>query len=44
MLSTNVYATDKVALLINNNKTTLLAKSPDKIFVDYNYLRKSYLK
>lgn len=41
MLSTNVYATDKVALLINNNKTTLLAKSPDKIFVDYNYLKKS---
>lgn len=41
MLSTNVYATDKVALLINNNKTTLLAKSPDKIFIDYNYLKKS---
>lgn len=41
MLSTNVYATDKVALVINNKKTTLLAKTPDKILVDYNFLKKS---
>lgn len=41
MLSTNVYATDKVALTINDKKTTLLAKTPNKILVDYDFLKKS---
>ena len=35
MLSTNSYATDKVALIKEGKKTTLEAKIPDKIIIDY---------
>lgn len=41
MLSTNVYSTNKVALIVNGNKTTLSAKMPDEIIIDCNFLRKS---
>lgn len=39
MLSTNVYATDKVALIVNGRKETLLAKMPDVIVVDSKILK-----
>lgn len=41
MLSTNVYSTNKVALIVNGNKTTLSAKMPDEIIIDCNFLSKS---
>ena len=41
MLSTNVYSTNKVALIVNGNKTTLSAKMPDEIIIDCDFLRKS---
>lgn len=41
MLSTNVYSTNKVALIVNGNKTTLSAKMPDEIIIDCYFLRKS---
>ena len=37
MLSTNSYATDKVALIKENKKMTLKAKIPDKIIIEMNY-------
>ena len=41
MLSTNVYATSKVALILNGQKITLPAKMPDKILVDKDFIEKS---
>lgn len=41
MLSTNVYSTNKVALIVNENKMTLSAKMPDEIIVDCDFLAKS---
>lgn len=41
MLSTNVYATNKVALILDSQKTTLSAKMPDKILVDEKFIKKS---
>ena len=38
MLSTNSYATDKVALIKENKKITLQAKNPDKIIIDNELL------
>ena len=38
MLSTNAYATDKVALIKKGKKTTLEAKIPDKIIIDNELL------
>ena len=40
MLSTNVYSTNKVALIVNENKMTLSAKMPDEIIVDCDFLAK----
>ncbi|MBR6137024.1 MAG: iron-containing alcohol dehydrogenase [Bacilli bacterium] len=44
MISTNAYATDKVALYENNKKVTLLAKDPDIILLDKEILKRSTLK
>lgn len=44
MISTNAYATDKVALYENNKKVTLLAKDPDIILLDKEVLKRSTLK
>ena len=44
MISTNAYATDKVALYENNKKLTLLAKDPDIILLDKEVLKRSSLK
>ena len=41
MLSTNSYATDKVALIKENKKITLKAKIPDKIIIDNKLLNLS---
>ena len=41
MLSTNSYATDKVALIKENKKITLKAKIPEKIIVDNELLNLS---
>lgn len=41
MLSTNAYATNKVALLVNGKKETINAKLPDKIYLDKNMLNRS---
>lgn len=41
MLSTNVYSTNKVALIVNENKMTLSAKMPDEIIIDCEFLAKS---
>lgn len=41
MLSTNSYATDKVALIKENKKITLNAKIPDKIIIDNELLNLS---
>lgn len=41
MLSTNSYATNKVALIDNSRKITLDAKMPDKIFIDNEILKLS---
>lgn len=41
MLSTNSYATNKVALIDNNQKVTLDAKLPDCVVLDCNLLKKS---
>lgn len=41
MLSTNVYATDKVALIVNGRKETLLAKMPDLIIVDETIMKRA---
>lgn len=41
MLSTNVYSTNKAALIVNGNKMTLSAKMPDEIIIDCDFLRKS---
>ncbi len=41
MLSTNSYATNKVALIKNNKKITLEAKMPDRIIVDDELLKLS---
>lgn len=42
MLSTNAYATDKVALLIENKKTTINAKMPDLILIDEEIINISF--
>lgn len=44
MISTNAYATDKVALYKNNKKITLSAKNPDIILLDKEVLKRSSLK
>lgn len=41
MLSTNSYATNKVALIDNGKKMTLEAKMPDKIIIDNEILKLS---
>lgn len=41
MLSTNVYSTNKVALIVNESKMTLSAKMPDEIIIDCEFLAKS---
>lgn len=41
MLSTNSYATNKVALIKNGKKVTLEAKMPDKIIIDDDILKLS---
>lgn len=41
MLSTNSYATNKVALIKNDKKITLEAKMPDKIIIDDDILKLS---
>lgn len=41
MLSTNSYATNKVALIKNGKKITLEAKMPDKIIIDSDILKLS---
>lgn len=41
MLSTNSYATDKVALIKEEQKVTLNAKLPDCVILDCNLLKKS---
>ena len=41
MLSTNSYATNKVALMNNGKKMTLEAKMPDKIIIDNKILKLS---
>lgn len=41
MLSTNSYATNKVALIDGGNKLTMDAKLPDCVILDCNLLRKS---
>ena len=41
MLSTNSYATNKVALIDNGRKITLEAKMPDKIIIDNEILKLS---
>lgn len=41
MLSTNSYATNKVALIRNNKKITLEAKMPDRIIIDDGLLKLS---
>lgn len=41
MLSTNSYATNKVALIKNNKKITIEAKMPDKIIIDHDILKLS---
>lgn len=41
MLSTNSYATNKVALIENNKKITIDSKMPDKIIIDNQILKLS---
>lgn len=41
MLSTNVYSTNKVALIVNERKMTFSAKMPDEIIIDCEFLAKS---
>lgn len=41
MLSTNSYATNKVAIIENEKKITLNAKMPDKIIIDNTFLKLS---
>ena len=41
MLSTNYYATNKVAIIENEKKITLNAKMPDKIIIDNTFLKLS---
>lgn len=41
MLSTNSYATNKVALIKDNKKITLEAKMPNKIIIDHDILKLS---
>lgn len=41
MLSTNSYATNKVAIIENGKKITLNAKMPDKIIIDNTFLKLS---
>lgn len=44
MLSTNSYASNKVALIDNNKKVTLDAKIPDCIVLDCDLLKKSVIE
>lgn len=41
MISTNVYSTNKVALIVNERKMTFSAKMPDEIIIDCEFLAKS---
>lgn len=41
MLSTNAYATSKVALIVNNKKVTIDSKIPDEVILDYTLLKQS---
>ncbi len=43
-LTTNVFFTDKACLLDNNKKRAILAKTPDKVFIDFDLLDRTPFK